>query len=191
MGDNRTFVYLLKFIGLYFSQVLIHVEFLYIFLEWCMLHISGFYCFSIGGAFFPFMETSRYWVWCHLTRKPINNLQWWLISLLVFRRQLNILVCKLLCCNSAQRKKVGHCVIWSNDGISPLSAQALYVMISCAMVLDNLAITCWFPPTNVNRWLLQAYRNEFDRLEKLDQQTKLDFQKRRWAPQQMCKPQLS
>jgi hypothetical protein len=30
MGDNWTFVYLLKFMGLYCSQVLIHVEFIYI-----------------------------------------------------------------------------------------------------------------------------------------------------------------
>jgi hypothetical protein len=47
-----------------------------------------------------------------------------------------------------------------------------------------------FPSTNVNRRLSQAYRNEFDRLEKLDQQMKLDFQKRKWFPQQMRKPQL-
>ena len=34
------------------------------------------------------------------------------------------------------------------------------------------------------------YKNEFDRLEKLDEQTKVGFQKRKWAPQQMRKPQL-
>jgi hypothetical protein len=29
-GDNRTFALLLKFIGLYYSQVLIHVKFIFI-----------------------------------------------------------------------------------------------------------------------------------------------------------------
>jgi membrane protein involved in colicin uptake len=63
-------------------------------------------------------------------------------------------------------------------------------MISRAVVLDKLAITRWFPSINVNRQLSQAYRNEFDRLEKLDQQTEQDFQKSKWAPQQILKPQL-
>jgi hypothetical protein len=63
--------------------------------------------------------------------------------------------------------------------------QALYVMISCAVVLDNLVITCWFPSTNVNRRLSQAYRNEFDRLEKLDQQQNRIF-KRENGPLSKC-----
>ena len=73
---------------------------------------------------------------------------------------------------------------------SAQGTQALYVMISHTMALDNLAITHWFPSTNVNRQPSQAYRNEFDRLEKLDRQMEQDFQKRKWAPQQICKPQL-
>ena len=40
-GDNGTFDSLLKFIGLYYSQVWIHVKFIFylLFLQWCVFHI--------------------------------------------------------------------------------------------------------------------------------------------------------
>ena len=122
-GDNRTFVLLLKVIGLYYLQVLIHVKFIFLFYsQWCVFHISGFCCLvSFGFVAFvaPFFPLQKLWD-----------------------------------------------------------------------ILGNLVITHWFPSTNVNRQLLQACRNKFDRLEKLDQQMKQNFQKRKWTPQQMHKPQL-
>ena len=105
----------------------------------------------------------------------------------VSRSQLPLLPAYAYTANKIQGQSLKHALV---DLKSAQGTQALYVMISCTMMLDNLAITCWFPSTNVNRQLSQAYRNEFDRLEKLDQQTTQDFPKRKWAPQQMCKPQL-
>jgi hypothetical protein len=53
---------------------------------------------------------------------------------------------------------------------SARGTQALYVMISRAVCLKNLAVTRWFSSMNVNRCLSQAYRNEFDRLHNLDEE---------------------
>ena len=53
---------------------------------------------------------------------------------------------------------------------SARGTQALYVMISRAVSLKNLAVTRWFSSMNVNRCLSQAYRNEFDRLHNLDEE---------------------
>jgi hypothetical protein len=63
---------------------------------------------------------------------------------------------------------------------SARGTQALYVMISRAISLENLAIMCWFPSTNLHWRLSPAYRNEFERLEKLDERTTAEYKKRKW-----------
>ncbi|KIM73304.1 hypothetical protein PILCRDRAFT_39654, partial [Piloderma croceum F 1598] len=54
------------------------------------------------------------------------------------------------------------------DLASTKGIQALYVMISRAVSLNNLAVMRWFLPHNVNQRLSEEYRDEFSRLEKLD-----------------------
>jgi hypothetical protein len=78
----------------------------------------------------------------------------------------------------------------STSKVPGSGTQTLYVMISRAVSLNNLAVIRWFPSTNVNRRLSQVYRNEFDRLQKLDKETRLDFCKRKWWPNKMHAPQL-
>jgi hypothetical protein len=67
--------------------------------------------------------------------------------------------------------------------------QALYVMILRAIFLENLAIMRWFPSTNLDRRLSPEYRNEFKRLEKLDERTMAEYKKRKWRPTTSHQPQ--
>jgi len=96
----------------------------------------------------------------------------------VSRSQLPLLPAYAYTANKIRGQSLKHALV---DLKSARGTQALHVMISRAVALDKLAITRWFPSTNVNRQLSQAYRNEFDRLEKLDRQTE---------QQQIHKPQL-
>lgn len=65
---------------------------------------------------------------------------------------------------------------------SAKGTQALYVMISRAISLNNLAVLRWFPSGNVDRRLSPEYRNEFERLRLLDERTTDEFNKRKWRP---------
>ena len=102
----------------------------------------------------------------------------------VTRSQLPLLPAYAFTANKIQGQSLQH------DLKSARGTQALYVMISRAVSLNNLAVTCWFPSTNVNRRLSQAYRNEFDRLNILDEKTRLDFCKRKWRLRKMRALQL-
>ena len=86
----------------------------------------------------------------------------------VSRSQLPLLPAYTYTANKIQGQSLKHALV---DLKSAQGTQALYVMIFHTMVLDNLVITRWFLSTNVNR--------QFDRLEKLDQPMKQDFQKRK------------
>jgi hypothetical protein len=90
----------------------------------------------------------------------------------VSRSQLPLLPAYAYTATKIQGQSLKHAPV---DLKSAQGTQALYIMISHTMVLDNLAITHWFLSTNVNRRPSQAYRNEFDRLEKLNQQITQDF----------------
>ncbi len=89
----------------------------------------------------------------------------------VSRSQLPLLPAYAYTVNKIQGQSLQHALI---DLKSTHGTQALYVMISRAVSLQNLAVTRWFPSTNVNRCLSQAYRNEFDRLQNLDEETRVD-----------------
>jgi hypothetical protein len=67
--------------------------------------------------------------------------------------------------------------------------QALYVMISRAISLENLAIMCWFPSTNLDRRLSPAYRSEFGHLKKLGERTTAEYKKCKWHPTTYHPPQ--
>ena len=72
---------------------------------------------------------------------------------------------------------------------SACGTQALYVMISRAISLENLAIMCWFPSTNLDRRLSPDYRNKFECLEKLDERTTAKYKKCKWRPTTYRPPQ--
>jgi len=105
----------------------------------------------------------------------------------VSRSQLPLLPTYAYTANKIQGQSLQYALV---DLKSARGTQALYVMISRAISLNNLAVICWFPSTNVNRRLSQAYRNEFNRLQKLDEETRLNFCKRKWRPNKMHMPQL-
>jgi|SRR5882762_3024446 len=71
---------------------------------------------------------------------------------------------------------------------SARGTQGLYVMISWAISLENLAVIRWFPPTNVDQRLSPEYRNEFERLRVLDEHTKNEFNNRKWGHALLCAP---
>ena len=53
--------------------------------------------------------------------------------------------------------------------------QVLYVIISRAVSLENLAVICWFPSNNLDQKLSPIYRKKFDRLKTLDERTTAEF----------------
>jgi ATP-dependent DNA helicase PIF1 len=97
----------------------------------------------------------------------------------ISRLQLSLVPAYAFTANKIQGQSLRHALV---DLKSARGTQALYVMISRAVSLDNLAILCWFPSTNLNRHLSQAYRDEFKRLELLDNRTTDEFNKRKWKP---------
>ena len=66
----------------------------------------------------------------------------------VSRSQLPLLPAYPYTANKIQGQSLKHALV---DLKSARGTQALYVMISHAMALDNLVITHWFPSTNVNK----------------------------------------
>jgi hypothetical protein len=68
----------------------------------------------------------------------------------VSRSQLPLLPAYAYTTNEIQGQSLKHALV---DLKSTWGTQTLYVMISHAVALDNLVITCWFPSTNVNRRL--------------------------------------
>ena len=105
----------------------------------------------------------------------------------VSRSQLPLLPAYAYTANKIKGQSLQYALV---DLKSTCGTQALYVMILRAVSLNNLAVIRWFPSTNVNRCLSQVYRNEFDRLQKLDEETRLDFCERKWRPNKMHAPQL-
>ena len=90
--------------------------------------------------------------------------------------------------NKIQGQSLQHALV---DLASAKGIQALYVMISQAVSLNNLAVMHWFPPRNINWRLSEEYRDEFARLEKLDLITKDEFHKRKWRPVALRTQELS
>ena len=64
--------------------------------------------------------------------------------------------------------------------VSTCGTQALYVMISRAVSLENLAVMHWFPSNNLDQRLSPTSRKEFNRLKTLDERTTAEFKQRRW-----------
>ena len=67
--------------------------------------------------------------------------------------------------------------------------QALYVMILQAVSLDNLDVMRWFSSGNVDCRLSPEYRNEFECLRLLDEQSMDEFSKHKWRPTTIQTPQ--
>jgi hypothetical protein len=106
----------------------------------------------------------------------------------VSRSQLPLLPTYAFMANKIQGQSLQHALVDLKSARTH-GTQALYVIISHVVSLNNLAVTHWFLSTNVNRHLSQAYRNEFDSLKNLDEETRLNFCKRKWQPRKMCTPQ--
>ena len=79
--------------------------------------------------------------------------------------------------NKIQGQSLQHALV---DLRSTWGTQALYVMISRTVSLENLAMMHWFPSNNLDWRLLLAYRKEFDMLKMLDEQTTAKFKQRCW-----------
>jgi ATP-dependent exoDNAse (exonuclease V) alpha subunit len=56
--------------------------------------------------------------------------------------------------------------------------QSLYVMLSRATSLQNLAVIRWFSPAIISKRLSAEFRSEFERLQLLDMQTETEFETR-------------
>ena len=97
----------------------------------------------------------------------------------ISRTQLPLLPAYAFTANKIQGQSLQHALV---DLASVKGIQALYVMISRAVSLNNLAVMHWFPPRIINRRLSEEYRDEFARLEKLDLITQDEFHKRKWRP---------
>jgi len=54
--------------------------------------------------------------------------------------------------------------------------QSVYVMLSRAGSLQDIAIVRWFPPKKINQRLQEEFRVEFERLRELDKATKIRFE---------------
>jgi len=95
----------------------------------------------------------------------------------ISRSQLPLVPAYAYTANKIQDQSLQHALV---DLKSACSAQALYVMISRAVSLENLAVLRWFPATYLNCRLSEAYRNEFDRLKMLDACTTAEYKVRKW-----------
>jgi ATP-dependent DNA helicase PIF1 len=95
----------------------------------------------------------------------------------ITRWQLPLLPAYAFTVNKIQGQSLEKAIV---DLRSAKGTQALYVMISRATALENLAVLRWFPSTNVDRRLSEAYRNEFERLQLLDERTNLEFKTRKY-----------
>lgn len=90
----------------------------------------------------------------------------------ISRSQLPLLPAYAYTANKIQGQSLKYALV---DLKSAKGTQALYVMISRAVSLNNLAVLRWFKGESVNRRLSPAYRNEFARLAMLDIRTKDSF----------------
>lgn len=97
----------------------------------------------------------------------------------ISRLQLPLVPAYAFTANKIQGQSLRHALV---DLKSARGTQALYVMISRAVSLDNLAILRWFPSMNLDQHLSQVYRDEFERLELLDNRTTDKFNKCKWRP---------
>ena len=97
----------------------------------------------------------------------------------ISKTQLPLLLEYAFTANKIQRQSLQYALV---DLASTKGTQALYVMISHAVCLNNLAIMHWFFSNNVDRRLSEEYREEFDCLKKLDLKTTEDFTKCKWRP---------
>jgi hypothetical protein len=68
-----------------------------------------------------------------------------------------------------QGRSLTHVII---DLESCRSLQSAYVMLSRATSLKGVAIMRWFDPSRIYKPLSQQFRNEFSRLNNLDEVTK-------------------
>jgi hypothetical protein len=90
----------------------------------------------------------------------------------ISRTQLPLLLAYVFTVNKIQGKSLEYALV---DLKSTRGTQALYVMISQAISLENLTILRWFPLTNVDCRLSPEYRNKFKRLRVLYERTKNKF----------------
>jgi ATP-dependent DNA helicase PIF1 len=95
----------------------------------------------------------------------------------ISRCQLPIIPAYVFTANKIQGQSLKKAIV---DLKSAKSSQALYVMVSRAISLNNLAILRWFPSTHVEKRLSPSFRNEFQRLDQLDETTKRNFALRKW-----------
>ena len=93
------------------------------------------------------------------------------------RTQLSLLPAYAFTVNKIQGQSLQYVLV---DLRSTWGTQTLYVMISRAVSLENLAVMRWFPSTNLDQRLSPAYWKEFDRLKTLDEWTTAEFKQRRW-----------
>ena len=73
-----------------------------------------------------------------------------------------------------QRRSLTHIIVDLVDS----SIQSTYVMLSRATKLSGVAIIQWFLPKMIYRRLCGDFREEFDRLERLDEMTCVQFERR-------------
>ena len=97
----------------------------------------------------------------------------------ISRSQLPLVPAYAYTANKIQGQSLKYVLV---DLKSACRTQALYVMISRAISLENLTIMCWFPSTNLDQRLSPIYRNEFECLEKLDERTTAEYKKCKWQP---------
>src|SRR6202167_733519 len=104
----------------------------------------------------------------------------------ISRSQLPLVPAYAYTANKIQGQSLKYALV---DLKSARRTQALYVMISRAISLENLAIMWWFPSTNLDWRLSPMYRNKFEHLEKLDERTMAEYKKRKWRPTTYRLPQ--
>ena len=73
LGGNRTFVYFLKFIGLYYSQVLIHVKFICIFYNGACSIFRVFVVLALVAPSFLLWKLRDILGIHHSTHKPVKS----------------------------------------------------------------------------------------------------------------------
>jgi hypothetical protein len=99
------------------------------------------------------------------------------LSYNISRSQLPLVPAYAYTANKIQGQLLQHALV---DLKSACSTQTLYVMISRVVSLENLGVLRWFPPTNLNCRLSQAYINEFERLKVLDEHMTAKYKVRKW-----------
>jgi hypothetical protein len=76
----------------------------------------------------------------------------------ISRTQLHLLPAYAFIANKIQGQSLQHALV---DLVSAKGTQALYVMISWAVCLDNLAVLHWFPLHNVDHRLSEVVLPQF------------------------------